>query len=58
MTYDSVQTESCMDTELIDRDYRKALKELRGDGQILVKPVTSKSERGLSKADLITFPKR
>ena len=56
ISYDNIQEESCMDTDLIDRDYRQALQELRSDGQINVKPVTSKTDRGLSKRDLITFP--
>jgi len=58
MTYDSVQSESCMDTDLIDHHYRDALKELRRDGLITVKPITSKTERGLGGRDRITFPKR
>lgn len=58
ITYENVQYESCMDTDLIDRDYREALQDLRRDGHIHVKPVTSKTERGLSDQDLITFPGR
>ena len=40
----------------IDQDYRDILKELRKSGAITVKPVSSKTERGLDKNDVITFP--
>lgn len=56
ISYDKVQEESCMDTNLVDKDYREALKGLRNDGHIQVKPVTSKTERGLRGRDLVTFP--
>ncbi|MBI4311592.1 MAG: three-Cys-motif partner protein TcmP [Chloroflexi bacterium] len=52
----SVQEESCMDTDLVESDYRKAIQDLRKDEKVTVKPVTSKTERGLSGGDLIAFP--
>jgi three-Cys-motif partner protein len=55
LTYDEVMEKSYMDTPFVDKNYRKALKDLEDEGRIRVRRVTSK-ERGLSEEDLISFP--
>lgn len=40
----------------IEQDFRNALKKLRSQGKISVKPVTSKTNKGLQRDDLIHFP--
>ena len=56
LTYEQVKERSYQETPSIDEHYRRALKELRGEEKIAVKPVSSKTERGLGGHDLITFP--
>ena len=55
-SYDAVLLECCDDNELREPDYRTALKELRDEETIRVKPITSKTESGLRGKDSITFP--
>lgn len=60
ITYDDIQERICtpwyLEPPYIDKHYRKALKELEKDNKISVKRVTSKTPRGLSGKDIITFP--
>ena len=55
LTYDKVLEESYMDTPLIDKHYREALKALEQEGKVSIKRVSSKTERGLSGRYNITF---
>lgn len=55
LTYDEVLEDSYMDTPFIDKHYREALKAIEGDGKSWVERVTSKTDRGLSGLDRITF---
>ena len=55
LTYYKVLEESYMDTPLIDKHYREALKALKREGKISIKQVSSKTERGLGENDEITF---
>jgi len=55
LAYNQVLEQSYMDTPFIDKHYREALKSLEGEGNILVKRITSKTELGLSGNDRITF---
>ena len=48
--------ESYEDTPVIEPEYRKALKELEKAGRINVARFSSKTERGLSGSDSVTFP--
>ncbi|MHC4544383.1 MAG: three-Cys-motif partner protein TcmP [Planctomycetota bacterium] len=61
LTYDDVQEKAChpwySEPPYIDKHFRQALKELENEHKIKVDRVTSKTERGLSKKDIITFPK-
>ena len=54
--FDSLLDECCDDNELGIPDYRRALQELRRQGKVQVRPVTSKTTRGLQGMDQITFP--
>jgi three-Cys-motif partner protein len=54
LTYDETLEKSYMDTAFIDKDYRKALKELEVERKVRVRRVTSK-ESGLSGEDRISF---
>ena len=56
LSFDGLLDECCDDNELRIPDYRTALQELRREGLISVNPVTSKTDRGLSGRDVITFP--
>ncbi len=57
MSFEDLRNKCCDDDELRDPDYRKALQELRAEEVIEVRSVTSKTPRGLSGDDLITFPR-
>ena len=57
ISFEELRNECCDDDELRDPEYRTALKELRKDGSVAVKPVSSKTNRGLGGDDQITFPK-
>ena len=56
LSFEDLRNECCDDDELRDPEYRAALKELRDDGKIQVRPVTSRTPRGLGGDDQITFP--
>lgn len=55
MTYNKVLEESYMDTPLIDKHYREALKDLEKEWKISIQRVSSRTERGLRGVDEITF---
>jgi len=61
LTYDQVQEKICdpwySGPPYIDRHFRQALKELKKEHKIKIDRVTSKTARGLSGNDRITFPK-
>jgi len=61
LTYEEIQEKVCepwySEPPYVDKHYRQALKELKSENKIGVEPVTSKTEKGLSGADRITFPK-
>ncbi|MBA7709487.1 hypothetical protein ES703_118405 [subsurface metagenome] len=61
LTYDGIQKEVCIpwysEPPYIDKHYRQALKELEKEHKIKVERVTSKTGKGLSGNDRITFPK-
>lgn len=61
LTYDGIQKEICIpwysEPPYIDKHYRQALKELEKEHKIKVERVTSKTGKGLSGNDRITFPK-
>lgn len=61
LTYDQVQEKICdpwySEPPYIDRHFRQALKELKKEHKIKIDRVTSKTARGLSGNDRITFPK-
>lgn len=60
ISYDKIKEEVCEpwyeEPPYIDKHYRDALKELEKEGKIRVKRVTSKTQKGLSGKDMITFP--
>jgi spore photoproduct lyase len=60
ISYDKIQEEVCepwyQEPPYIDKHYRDALKELEKESRIRVKRVTSKTQKGLSGKDIITFP--
>jgi len=57
--YDKIQEEVCMpwysEPPYIDKQYRQALRELEKEGKINIKRTTSKTSKGLSRNDEITF---
>ncbi|MBT9132726.1 MAG: Spore photoproduct lyase [Syntrophomonadaceae bacterium] len=59
ITYDKIQEEVCTpwysEPPYIDQNYRQALKELEAEKEIRVDRITSKSSKGLSRDDRITF---
>lgn len=55
LTYDEVLEESYMETPLIDKHYREAIKALEKERKVSIKRVSSKTERGLRDDDEITF---
>ena len=61
LTYDEIQEKICSpwydEPPYIDKHYRQALKELEKEYKIKVERITSKTVRGLSGKDRITFPK-
>lgn len=61
ISYDEIQEKICSpwysEPPYIDKHYREALKELEKESKIRVKRVTSKTSKGLSGKDKITFPK-
>lgn len=56
ITFKALRDECCDDDELRDPEYRTALKQLREEGRIRVRPVTSKTPKGLGGDDEIRFP--
>lgn len=54
--FEALRNECCDDDELRDAEYRNALKELRDEGKIVFRAVTSRTPRGLQGEDQITFP--
>lgn len=54
-TYLQVEKETTMDTSHIERHYRRALKELKSEGLVEIRPVTSKTSRGLAGDDIVSF---
>ena len=56
LTYDQLIEESLDETPYPEKFYRSALKQLEVDQEILIDRQTSKTNKGLSKMDLITFP--
>ena len=61
LTYDEVQEKVChpwySEPPYIDKHFRQALKELEKENKIKIDRITSKTPRGLSGNDRITFPK-
>lgn len=55
LSYDRIIEESFDETPFLERDYRKALKELEKEGKIAVHRITSRTKRGLSGLDQIVF---
>jgi three-Cys-motif partner protein len=55
LTYDQVREET-WEYPYLDTHYRAALKQLEKDGRVAVTRVTSKTKRGLSCNDRISFP--
>jgi hypothetical protein len=55
ITFDDTQILTCMETELVESDYREAIRQLRREGAATVLPVTSKTQRGIAGKDKITF---
>jgi len=57
--YEKIQEEACIpwytEPPYIDKQFRKALRELEAEGKVTVNRITSKTY-GLSKDDIITFP--
>jgi len=60
IAYGKIQEEVCipwyLEPPYTDRHYRQALKELEREKMVRINRVTSKTPRGLSKHDEITFP--
>jgi len=60
IAYDKIQEEVCIpwcsEPPYIDQHYRQALKELESERKIRIERVTSRTPRGLSGDDQITFP--
>jgi three-Cys-motif partner protein len=56
LSYDEVMRQTYMDTPFVDKDYRKALKELEQAGSVRITRFTSR-KTGLSGEDRISFPK-
>ncbi len=44
------------ETRYIEKEYRAALKQLKTEGRVKIRPVSSKTEEGLKDDDSITFP--
>jgi len=61
LIYDEIQEKICFpwydEPPYIDKHHRQALKELEKEQKIKVERITSKTARGLSGKDKITFPK-
>lgn len=56
LSFLNIIEKSYMETSFIEKDYRKALKELEKEGKISVRRITSKTEKGLGGEDEIAFP--
>ena len=60
LTYDDIQEKVChpwySEPPYIDKHFRQALKELEKEPKVKIDRVTSKTEKGLSGNDRITFP--
>ena len=60
ITYDKIQEEICIpwysEPPYINKHYNQALKSLENEEEIGVARITSKTQRGLSGDDIITFP--
>ncbi len=56
LTYDQLIERSLDETPYPEKYYRSALKELEADQVIVVDRQSSKTEKGLSRLDLMTFP--
>lgn len=61
ITYDEIQEKVCIpwnsEPPYIDKHYRQALKELEEERKVRIERITSRTERGLSGDDKITFPR-
>ncbi len=61
LAYEQIEERMCIpwytEPPYIDKHYRQALKELEKERRIYVERVTSKTTRGLSGKDKVTFPK-
>jgi three-Cys-motif partner protein len=55
LTYEDIQDRTCMDTLLVDKQYREALHQLEDEGRVEVVRVDSK-KRGLKGRDQVSFP--
>jgi len=55
LTFTGVKERVIEDTMYLEKEIRKALLELKAENKIRTKPVTSKTERGLSGEDVIIF---
>ncbi len=47
--------EKTWETRYVEKDYRAAVKELKAEGRVRIRPVSSKTEEGLRDSDSITF---
>ncbi len=61
LTYEKIQEEACFpwysEPPYISKHYRAVLRELKKENKVSVRPVTSKTPRGMQKDDKITFVK-
>ena len=55
LTYDQILEKSYLETTMIDKHYREALKDLEKEGKIFINRVSSKTEHGLRGNDKVSF---
>lgn len=56
ITYEEIKQQSYLNTRLIDKHYREALKGLEKEDVIAIERVSSKTLRGLKGHDIVEFP--